>query len=77
MNPASEPLDVTMKRQAEHEPDRVLDAGSPLKETDAMEHQEAPAMQAAAQAANKLPGEEQLKKFKKDLDAHDGGNQPA
>ena len=32
---------------------------------------------AEAKAANKLPRAEQLDKFEKDLEAHDGGNQPA
>lgn len=77
MSPASEDLELTMKRRAKHEPDRVLDPASPLKETSRMDRQEAPVMQAAARAANQLPGDEQLKKFKRDLVAHDGGNQPA
>lgn len=76
MSPASECLDVTMKRRAKHEPDRVLDPVSPLKETTAMERQEAPALAAAARAANQLPREEQLKNFQANLVAHDGGNQP-
>ena len=32
---------------------------------------------AEAKSANKLPRAEQLKKFEKDLEAHDSGNQPA
>ncbi len=32
---------------------------------------------AEAKAANKLPRAEQLNKFEKNLEAHDGGNQPA
>lgn len=32
---------------------------------------------AEAKAANKLPKAEQLDRFEKDLEAHDGGNQPA
>jgi hypothetical protein len=76
MSPASECLDITMKRRAKHEPDRVLDPVSPLKETIATERAEAPMLAAAAKAANKLPREEQLKSFQANLVAHDGGNQP-
>lgn len=32
---------------------------------------------AEAKVANKLPRSEQLEKFELDLEAHDGGNQPA
>jgi hypothetical protein len=32
---------------------------------------------AEAKMANKLPRAEQMKKFKKSLEAHDSGNQPA
>jgi hypothetical protein len=32
---------------------------------------------AEAKAANKLPRAEQLDRFEADLEAHDGGNQPA
>lgn len=76
MSPASECLDITMKRRAKHEPDRVLDPVSPRKATAAMDRQEAPALASAARVANKLPREEQLKNFQANLIAHDGGNQP-
>ena len=54
------------------EPDRAMVAGLPVREPDA---ELTP--KAEAKAANQLPRAEQMKKFEKDLEAHDGGNQPA
>jgi hypothetical protein len=54
------------------EPHIAVDSDLPVRETDAE-----PTPKAEAKAANKLPRAEQLKKFEKDLEAHDSGNQPA
>jgi hypothetical protein len=54
------------------EPDKGVALATPVMEPDA---ELTP--KAEAKAANKLPRADQLKKFKKDLEAHDSGNQPA
>lgn len=53
-------------------PDKSMVADSPVRVADA---ELTP--KAEAKVANKLPRAEQLNKFEKDLEAHDGGNQPA
>ena len=52
-------------------PDKGV-AVKPVREVDAKL-----SPKAEAKAANKLPRAEQLKKFKKSLETHDSGNQPA
>ncbi len=54
------------------EPDKSVVAKSPVREPDV-----GLTPKAEAKAANKLPRAEQLNKFEKSLEAHDGGNQPA
>jgi len=53
-------------------PAKVAVAKPPVRETDA---ELTP--KAEAKVANKLSRAEQLNKFETDLEAHDGGNQPA
>lgn len=54
------------------EPDKSMVTESPVMESVAVL-----TPKAEAKAANKLPRVEQLNKFEKSLEAHDGGNQPA
>lgn len=54
------------------EPDKSMVTESPVMESVAVL-----TPKAEAKAANKLPRVEQLNKFEKNLEAHDGGNQPA
>ena len=53
-------------------PDKSAVPASPVREPDVVL-----TPKAEAKAANKLPRVEQLNKFEEDLEAHDGGNQPA
>ncbi len=59
-------------QKTESEPDKIKVPETPVRVAD-------PELtpKAEAKAANKLPRAEQLEKFEKDLEAHDGGNQPA
>ena len=58
---------------AEFESDKkVVVADHPVREPDVE-----PTPKAEAKASNKLSRAEQMKKFEKDLEAHDPGNQPA
>ena len=59
-------------RRTQSEPDKAKVAELPVREPDA---ELTP--KAEAKAANQMPRAEQMKKFEKDLEAHDGGNQPA